>query len=305
MLVAAAVLASPLVVAYLPNWGDLATLAPKIDYARLTHIDLAFENPQDDEGALSYNPANDAVVALAHAKGVKVLVSIGGGGASGDAELLKRTFLLVSPTKRRTFVGKLRDYVKAHDLDGLDIDLEGPAINGDYAPFIADLGRALKADGKLLTAALSQGYGGDRVPTETLKVFDFVNVMAYDATGPWNPKEPGQHSSFAYAKSNVAYWAKRGLPKSKIVLGVPFYGYGFKDGKGTEWSYASILAAYPGAEALDQVGDAIWYNGIPTIKAKGRLIKEEGLAGAMIWSLDADVPGEKSLLSALYGALRP
>lgn len=128
--------------------------------------------------------------------------------------------------------------------------------------------------------------------------------MAYDATGDWNPNAPGQHSSLEFAKSSVDYWLKRGLPKSKAVLGVPFYGYGFGDAyrKG-EYAYSEVVAAYPGAENLDQVGNTIWYNGMPTIIAKAEFVKAQGLGGVMIWSLDSDAPGEKSLLSALAKAL--
>ena len=296
----------PLVVAYVPNWGDLAAFAETIDYAKLSHIDLAFENPTDDGGHLSYNASNDVLIGKAHAKGVKVLVSIGGGGASGDKELLKRYFYLLSPSKRPGFVANLAAYVVEHDLDGIDVDLEGPSINGDYGAFVRELSAALKKDGKILTAALSQGYGGDQVPSEALNTFDFVNVMAYDGTGPWAPDRPGQHSSLEFAKGNVGYWLKRGLAKEKVVLGVPFYGYGFgKDAKGDEWSYAKILAAYPGAEKVDQIGDTVWYNGIPTMRAKGRYVVEQGFAGAMIWSLNSDVKGDKSLLKALYESLNP
>ena len=34
-------------------------------------------------------------------------------------------------------------------------------------------------------------------------------------------------------------------------------------------------------------------------------MKDEGLAGVMIWSLDNDAKGEKSLLGALDAVLRP
>lgn len=294
----------PLVVAYVPNYNDdLAAFAPTIDYAKVTHLNVAFENPTDDDGTLSFNAQNDVLVKLAHEQGVKVLVSIGGGGASGDKELLKRYFYLLSPTKRAGFVRKLADYVQGHNFDGLDVDIEGPSINGDYGPFIADLAKALHPKGKLLTAALSRGYGGDQVPDAAIKEFDFVNVMAYDATGPWDKSRPGQHSSMELAKDSVKYWLDRGLPKSKTVLGLPFYGYGFGPDAGSdEWSYKKILAKYPGAERVDQIGKTIWYNGVPTIKAKAKYILDEGLAGAMIWSLDSDAPGDNSLLKALSEA---
>ena len=66
-----------------------------------------------------------------------------------------------------------------------------------------------------------------------------------------------------------------------------------------------MLAAYPGAEHRDEAGATIWYNGLPTIRAKSRLVQEQGLAGVMIWSLDHDVTGERSLLNAVDAVLNP
>ena len=288
------------VVAYVPNWGDLAHFSKTIDYDKLTRINLAFENPTDDEGNLSFHPENSSVIAEAHRRGVEVLVAIGGGSASEDPRMRTRYFELIAPSRRAGFVAKLAAYVSEHDLDGLDVDLEGPAIHDDYGPFLRDLFQALKPKGKLLTAALSQGYGGASVPSNAFASLDFVNVMAYDATGPWNPKEAGPHSSIELARRNVDYWTGRGLPASKIVLGVPFYGYGFgKAFRKHGYPYREIVEAHPGASRLDQVGETIWYNGIPTIEAKTSYALDRGLAGIMIWSLDQDAPGEASLLEAI------
>jgi len=126
--------------------------------------------------------------------------------------------------------------------------------------------------------------------------------MAYDATGSWNPKEPGQHSSMEFAKDNVAYWLGRGLPKNKAVLGLPFYGCGFHDSTARPYAYNDIVSKYPGAEQKDEAGKTIWYNGIPTIKAKTKYAKDEQLGGVMIWSLDQDAKGDKSLLAAIHAA---
>ena len=296
--------AQPKVVAYVPNWVDLNSFAPTIDYAKLTHINIAFENPRNATGELSFNPKNLALINQAHTNGVKVLVSIGGGAASTDKTMQRRYFDLLTETNRASFAAKLADYVAQHNFDGLDVDIEGPSINKDYGAFIEALAAELHPKGKLLTAALSKGYGGDNVPESVFAHFDFVNIMAYDGAGPWNKNSPGQHSSFTFATNNVAYWLKRGLPKSKAVLGVPFYGYGFGAAfRNRDYSYKDLLAAYPGAEKLDQIGDTIWYNGIPTIQAKSRYVAEQGLGGVMIWSLDYDVKGEHSLLSAIHKSL--
>lgn len=297
---------TPKVVAYVPNWIDLKSFADTIDYSKITHINIGFENPVNESGDLSFNKANEYVIAKARANRVLVLISIGGGSASGDKVLLQRYFSLLTDDKRAGFVAKLARYVNEHNFDGLDVDIEGPSINKDYGAFIRDLANALKPQGKSLTAALSQGYGGNNVPDSVFEHFDFVNIMAYDGAGYWEPNAPGQHSSLEFAKSNVAYWLKRGLPRSKAVLGVPFYGYGFgKAFRKRDYTYSEIVNTYPGAENNDEVGDRIWFNGIPTIKAKAKYVVDEGLAGIMIWSLDYDVKGDRSLLSAIHQTLNP
>lgn len=148
---------------------------------------------------------------------------------------------------------------------GLDVDLEGPAINQDYGKFITDLSAGLRARGKLLTAALSHMNGADKVSDDAMHLFDFINIMAYDATGPWCPAEPGQHSSFDFAKESLDYWTKRGLPKDKAILGVPFYGYGF------------------GADRNEGIGYVV----------------DGELGGVMIWQLAHDASGPHSLLLAI------
>lgn len=292
------------IVAYVPNWVDLEAFAPTIDYAKLTHINIAFANPTNDVGDLSFSRRNSFLIKRAQTNGVKVLISIGGGAASGDKKLLDRYFDLLTDAKRAGFVRRLTDYVVDHGFDGLDVDIEGPAINGDYGVFISDLAKALKPKGKLLTAALSKGYGGSKVPDSVFEHFDFINIMAYDGAGPWAPNSPGQHSSMEFARNNTDYWLKRGLTKSKAVLGVPFYGYGFSDAfKKRDYPYSTLVAEFPGAENRDESGKTVWYNGIPTIRAKSRYVVDEGLAGIMIWSLDYDVKGDKSLLNAIHDEL--
>ena len=98
------------VVAYVPNWVDLQSFAETIDYARITHINIAFENPTNDAGDLSFNRRDDFLIAKARANDVKVLVSIGGGSASGNKTLKARYFELMSEPKRVGFAAKLAAY---------------------------------------------------------------------------------------------------------------------------------------------------------------------------------------------------
>jgi chitinase len=88
--------ARPKVVAYVPNWVDLNKFSETIDYAKITHINIAFENPVNADGDLSFNKKNEALIEKAHTKKIPVLISIGGGSASGNKTLLARYFDLIS-----------------------------------------------------------------------------------------------------------------------------------------------------------------------------------------------------------------
>ena len=109
------------VVAYVPNWIDLTTFSGTIDFAKITHINIAFENPTNADGDLSFDKKNEVLIATANR--VKVLVSIGGGFASSDKALVARYFDLLTDVKRGAFATKLAEYVSSHHFDGLDVDL--------------------------------------------------------------------------------------------------------------------------------------------------------------------------------------
>ena len=68
------------VVAYVPNWIDLDSFSEKIEYDKITHINVAFENPTKAAGDLSFNEKNRVLIAKAQKHNVKILISIGGGG---------------------------------------------------------------------------------------------------------------------------------------------------------------------------------------------------------------------------------
>lgn len=285
------------VIAYIPNWVDLNAFSSTVQYSKLTHINIAFENP-DANGYLSFNSGSNTIINAAHAQNVKVFVSLGGGAVSEGGAIRDNYFNLITSGNRTAFIQKIYDYVVAHNFDGVDMDLEGPAINSDYGGFVIALAAKLHSGGKLISAALSEGYGGANVPASTFAAYDWINIMAYDATGPWQPGNPGQHSPYSMAVNQFNYWTGRGLPASKAIIGLPFYGYGFGASANQGISYANIVAQYPGAENQDQVGNTIYYNGIPTIKAKTTFAIQNA-GGVMIWELSQDATGAKSLLTAV------
>jgi chitinase len=99
------------VVAYVPNWIDLNSFSNSIQYSKLTHINIAFENLYNDNGDLSFSNNNNILISRAHANGLKCLISIGGGAASGDQLLTNRYFTQISASRRAAFVDKISAYI--------------------------------------------------------------------------------------------------------------------------------------------------------------------------------------------------
>lgn len=273
----------------------------KVSFDKITHLNIAFVNP-DSSGNLIIPMAFDSLVTLAHQQDVKVLVSIGGGGRVNPyyAGLLKEE-------NRHSFVSKLVAFTSDHKVDGIDVDLEGDVIDENYEAFILDLSKQLKPTGKLLTAAVAT-WNAEKISSAALKKFDFINIMSYDHTGPWQPNNPGPHAPYEKAVEEVNFWTNtRGLTKSKINLGLPFYGYAFGTKTSPYTNYSDIISRFPGAEKTDLVipedGGIIHYNGLETIQKKTALaLKKAG--GVMIWELTQDVDGEKSLLNVINKTIR-
>ena len=284
--------------------GNLA----EVPFDKLTHINLSFLNP-DKSGNFNQNlDGLTSFVEAAHSNNVKVLFSIGGGTVQPQYhELLK-------DDKRQKLIDDLVSNVLKYDIDGIDVDLEegyafGSNLDANYGKFIMELSKVLKSHNKLITVALIS-QPANTVTQEVLNEFDFINIMSYDHTGPWMRNSPPMHHSpYVDARDDLNFYHNTlKLPKEKLILGVPFYGYAFGPKLTdpiTTWYYSDLISEYPGAECADywHLPDdyVLFYNGIPTIKNKTKLAKKEA-GGIMIWQLLFDVSGPKSLLNAIYEA---
>jgi chitinase len=169
---------------------------------------------------------------------------------------------------------------------------------------------------------------------------DAAAVQGYDLTGSWSTTT-GHHAQLhapegapdaaaASVDATVRAYLAAGLPPEKLVVGVPGYGRGWTGvgpegfgrfapaegaaeggyGDGTE-AYAD-LERREGRRFLDPVNGAYWlhdggewwsYDTPETIALKGRYVRDNGLAGLMLWNLDMDPSGD--LVTAMDTALTP
>jgi len=268
-------------------------------FKKLTHINLWFLNPDSLGNFTRDLSALETFVTRAHRKNVKVLFSIGGGSKHPQYHYL------LKDDKRAMFINNLVSEVLKYNLDGIDVDLEGSDIDEYYEKFVVELAHALRSHHKMITAAIAVYYK-DQLTDGALTEYDFVNIMSYDRTGPWRPEKPGPHSTYANAVEDLDYFGSiRKIPKEKMTLGVPFYGYGFGPeltSKAISMNFGEIVSTFPGAETVDQWtmpdGKILYYNGIPTMKQKTTLAKEKA-SGIMIWQVLGDARGSKSLLNTI------
>ena len=229
--------AAPLFIGYYPDWGKWhkpAYTVDKVPYEKLSHVLWSFITPNTD-GSLHGDAADDpsaldSMVTLAHAVGTKVVLSLGGGSQSENFAPVAK-----DNTLRQKFIGNLVNFVKDHNLDGLDMDWEweyNPVPDQDtiaYNKLLTELREALPKD-KSLSAALpcSRYYGKYFTPEVLVKNLDWFGFMTYDMTGNWDEKARFDSPLYPHDdyttwswQQTAEYWSGRGVPATKMVFGVP------------------------------------------------------------------------------------
>lgn len=291
---------APRLVGYLPDYhASYATYATTLDFTRMTHLILAFGHAPlcsgtctaESDMTLSLEQNDAAIAALvtaAHRRGVQVLISLGGGDDPGDATISQ----FYNAGLSTQFAAAIDAYVAAHNLDGVDVDIENAATMGaPYGDFVAALVARLHPEGKLVTVATGP-YLQKAIPNGVLNECDFVNVETY--------------STLAQAQSDLKFYTNLGVAPGKLVLGVPFFGIS-ADGSVLA-SYAAILSAYPDAWQADEVsggtldgGVALHYVGEATMAQETKLGAQYG--GIMVWELTEDAAAPHSLLQVIEADL--
>ncbi|SEM75021.1 Chitinase, GH18 family [Sphingomonas gellani] len=308
-------------IGYMPASAGLPNLPAKKVLSRYSHVAIAFANPSDEAAfttgdAMACMPGKDAAptsiaqlrltVDAVHRAGGKALISVGGGlipSCSGDWTALLRG------TARDRMVSGLVALVEAVNADGVDVDLEGELLNGidragDYTPFVAAIGAQLHRRDKLLTCATAS-YEGGMIPQSAIPSFDFVSVMSYDRIGATWGQAGDEHSTFEKAEADIALWRQRGVPKKRLVLGVPFYGYGFGT-YASSYGYRDLVSAFGSTvETADVIGNRcagcsyITYNSRATLRRKAQLARNKA-GGIMAWNVIMDT--DDGRLSSDVGA---
>lgn len=271
------------VVGYFPSYR-ISTLN-SIDFSALTHCMLSFMTYSNGTLTSGFSAGDmQTIVSKCHANGVKAIIAIGGWNGFDTSDNPFGT-----AEKRTSFVNQIMNYVNTYNLDGVDLDIEVSDANvwNNFDALVSELSGRLKSEGKLLTMAVSTWFTGS-IANSTYQYFDFLNLMSYD----YNQTGTADHAPWQQIYDMVSYYSSRGVSNDKLVIGVPFYGYG----TGGAVTYAEMVASNAANADLDYA-NGVYYNGRNTIRQKAEYSKSYG--GTMIWEIGQDSFGTYSLLNVI------
>lgn len=316
------------------DWGPNYKMAKK-----LTHINYAFANIKDGKVVEGRDSDAENLRWLRQLKKInpelKILVSVGGWSWSDNF-----SDAVVSPDSREIFANSIVDFIKKHQLDGIDLDWEYPGLQGednihrpeDKENFTAvlklikeKLNEQLPKQNLLTIASASfPDYFSHTELEIAHKYLDFINIMSYDYyTG--GGSKTGHHSNFEVSEYNATGTSTKtaiqrhldlGIPKEKLVVGVPFYGRFWKGtnpennglfqestGERGSWNYHVLLDSLKSDATLKQYWDSsasapyLWrakdscfvtYEDTTSLGIKTKYVRENGLGGIMFWQFGGD-----------------
>ncbi|MDB5766795.1 MAG: chiII [Collimonas fungivorans] len=351
------VVAYKVVAYYLPSQQRQYSAAD-IDASKMTHLNYAFALIKDgeivpDQSSGTDQSARDYIVLRglkSRSPKLKTLISVGGWAGSKEF-----SDVALTPQSRRKFADSAVAFLHKNGFDGVDIDWEFPVAGGDaanvmrpedkqnYTLLLQALRERLDSAGRkehrsyLLTAAVgnNKGFFQNTEMAKVAAILDWVNIMTYDFSGSWSKfaghvaplyndpalARPDANPEFNVS-STVEMALQAGIPAAKLVLGMPFYGYSWKqcgaqlhgqhqdcNGKGRggvepgELDFADISATLVNRNGFTRywndaakvpylfnpdTGEFVSYDDVESLDYKIRYLKQKGLAGAMFWQLSAD-----------------
>jgi GH18 family chitinase len=193
--------------------------------------------------------------------GVKRILAFGGWTFSTDPE----TYFIfregVKPANRLTMATNIANFIKVHNLDGVDIDWEypgAPDIPGipkgepdegtNYFAFLVVLKNLLPGKTVSIAAPASYHYLKQYPIQQISRVVDYIVFMTYDLHGQWDATgseymQEGckagnclrSHVNLTETRQALAMITKAGVPGHKIIVGVSSYGRSFKMAEAGCW----------------------------------------------------------------------
>ncbi|GAC95058.1 chitinase [Pseudozyma hubeiensis SY62] len=262
---------------YWADWTASTLPASSIDFTKFDIVNYAFALPTANfDLSLPTDPSGNTLrsfVKAVHAGNSKAVLSLGGWGGSTYFSPAVRT-----NASRSTFISNIVKTYNTYGLDGIDLDWEYPGQQGqgnqldpsdtaNFQSFLVEL-RAALPQGALITAAVAftPWVASNGQPVSSVAraagVMDYIMIMNYDVWG--SSSNPGPNAPLANlcgnstqpdanAAAGVKAWSAAGMPRDKILLGIPAYGYINKSTKRTLQARSVTLTSGDGSSTSGQI----------------------------------------------------
>ncbi|HUU48100.1 MAG TPA: glycosyl hydrolase family 18 protein, partial [Nitrosopumilaceae archaeon] len=185
-------------------------------------------------------------------------------------------------------------FILTNNLDGVDINWETPinqAKIDNQDILLSELADTLHPLGKTVTVTVH----GDIIDLKENDSIDWVHVMAYDMNGL-----SAEHSTFEDSVTALKMYEDIGIPKDKLVLGIPFYGR--SEGWTSAMNYQEIVSLCNPSPS-ENYCDNHFFNGIDLVQQKTQYVLDNDYDGVMVWDLGKDALDKTSLLKTINGII--
>lgn len=154
--------------------------------------------------------------------------------------------IIADPDTRTQHVETIRSFAGELDVAGIDIDYEQfafadgrdtwAATRPNWVAFIAELGAALRADGRTLAVSIPPVYDAGQTADSGYWVYDYgaiaphvdrIRIMAYD----FSVGEAGPIAPLDFVERSIIGAIEATGDPEKLVLGLPAYGRNWPDGE--------------------------------------------------------------------------
>lgn len=214
---------------------------------------------------------------------------------------------LLTDARRSALINSLIQYVKAYDIDGINVDIEGldSSMGPDFVEFVRELSIACRKNGTYLSVDNYVPYNfNDYYDLAEQATFcDYVVIMGYDEHYQ-SSTEAGSVASIGYVRYGIQQALKE-VPADRLVNAVPFYTRIWTTTDGTTSSVAvgmddvqdfldehnmtSSWDEEDGQNYAEKEEDGnlyqIWIEDEDSIRLKLDVMQENKLAGVAEWSL--------------------
>jgi len=277
-------------------------------------------------GYTAYISADAAAVTnAAHAKGVRVVPTF---QLFDSGTLAKMSGFLHSPAAQTRFIAQALALMARRSADGANFDFEPmpQSLSPDFAAFLAKFKTAMRKKFPTATLVVATSAGAPYTLIDGIEpIVDQMLVMTYNyrwsgstVTGAIAPLD----NTTRTVKLHIARYLRH-VPASKLILGVPYYGYDWPVTSDTPnapvqanratfggvWSvsYASAmnyLASHPDVVRHEDTTEGsayftywddqlqtfrqVYFEDEVSVAAKYDYAIATGLAGVGIWTLDND-----------------